>query len=31
MAKKLGVPCVATNNVHYAVKERHRLHDVQQC
>jgi len=31
LAQKLGIPCVATNNVHYAVKERHRLHDVLVC
>ena len=27
LAKKLGVPAVATNNVHYHVPERHRLQD----
>ena len=27
LAKKLGVPTVATNNVHYHVAERHRLQD----
>jgi len=27
LAKKLGVPTVATNNVHYHVPERHRLQD----
>ncbi|MDI6858336.1 MAG: error-prone DNA polymerase [Dehalococcoidia bacterium] len=28
LAKRLGVGCVATNNVHYHVRERHRLQDV---
>jgi error-prone DNA polymerase len=28
MARDLGVDVVATNNVHYDVQERHRLHDV---
>ncbi|MFQ5861036.1 MAG: DNA polymerase III subunit alpha, partial [Dehalococcoidia bacterium] len=27
MARRLGVGVVATNNVHYHVRERHRLHD----
>ncbi|MSQ13666.1 MAG: DNA polymerase III subunit alpha [Dehalococcoidia bacterium] len=27
LARELGVPIVATNNVHYHVPERHRLHD----
>ena len=27
LARKLGVPTVATNNVHYHVSERHRLQD----
>lgn len=27
-AAAVGVPLVATNNVHYHVRERHRLHDV---
>jgi error-prone DNA polymerase len=31
LAQRLGIPYVATNNVHYAVKERHRLHDVLVC
>jgi len=31
LAQKLGIRCVATNNVHYAVKERHHLHDVLVC
>jgi len=31
LAQKLGIRYVATNNVHYAVKERHRLHDVLVC
>jgi error-prone DNA polymerase len=31
MARKLGIPYVATNNVHYAVKERQKLHDVLVC
>ena len=28
LAERLGIGCVATNNVHYHVRERHRLHDV---
>ena len=28
IASRLGLACVATNNVHYHVRERHRLHDV---
>lgn len=28
VARGLGVPLVATNNVHYHVRDRHRLHDV---
>ncbi|MDW8047029.1 MAG: PHP domain-containing protein, partial [Chloroflexota bacterium] len=28
VAASVGVPVVATNNVHYHVRERHRLHDV---
>jgi error-prone DNA polymerase len=28
LAKRLGVGCVATNNVHYHLRERHRLQDV---
>ncbi len=28
IAADLGLGCVATNNVHYHVRERHRLHDV---
>ncbi|RLC61072.1 MAG: error-prone DNA polymerase, partial [Chloroflexi bacterium] len=31
LAQRLGIRCVATNNVHYAVKERQRLHDVLVC
>jgi len=31
LAQKLGIRFVATNNVHYAKKERHRLHDVLVC
>lgn len=31
LAQKLGIHYVAANNVHYAVKERHRLHDVLVC
>jgi error-prone DNA polymerase len=31
LAKSLGVRCVATNNVHYATKERHRLQDILVC
>ena len=28
LAERLGVGCMATNNVHYHVRERHRLQDV---
>ena len=28
LAERLGVDCVATNNVHYHLRERHRLQDV---
>jgi error-prone DNA polymerase len=28
LAGRLGIPYVVTNNVHYHVRERHRLHDV---
>jgi error-prone DNA polymerase len=31
LARECGVGCVATNNVHYARKEEHRLHDVLTC
>ncbi len=31
LARESGVGCVATNNVHYARKEGHRLHDVLTC
>ncbi len=31
LARECGVGCVATNNVHYARKEGHRLHDVLTC
>jgi len=31
LAKRLGLRYVATNNVHYATKDRHRLHDVLVC
>ena len=27
LGKNLGIPLVATNNVHYHVRQRHRLHD----
>jgi error-prone DNA polymerase len=29
LARDIGLGCVATNNVHYHVRERHRLHDVR--
>ncbi len=28
LSERTGIPLVATNNVHYHVRERHRLHDV---
>ena len=28
LADKLGIPCIATNNVHYAERDHHRLQDV---
>ena len=28
LAERLGLSCIATNNVHYHIRERHRLHDV---
>ncbi|MBI2953274.1 MAG: DNA polymerase III subunit alpha [Chloroflexi bacterium] len=28
LAERLDLACVATNNVHYHIRERHRLHDV---
>lgn len=31
LAHGLGVSCVATNNVHYALREAHRLQDVLVC
>ena len=31
LAKNLKLACVATNNVHYARKEGHELHDVLTC
>lgn len=31
LAKSLGIHYVATNNVHYARKENHKLHDVLTC
>ncbi len=31
LAKKLGLRCVATNNVHYAQKEDFKLHDILSC
>ncbi|HEX2965235.1 MAG TPA: error-prone DNA polymerase [Syntrophorhabdaceae bacterium] len=31
LARKLGLRTVATNNVHYATRERHMLHDVLRC
>jgi len=31
LAARLGVGCVATNNVHYATRDRHRLQDILVC
>ncbi|MCA9895959.1 MAG: PHP domain-containing protein, partial [Anaerolineae bacterium] len=31
IAKKLHIGCVATNNVHYAVRDRSRLQDILTC
>ena len=31
LARRLGIRYIATNNVHYAVKDRHRLYDVLVC
>lgn len=31
VAARCGAGCVATNNVHYATREEHRLHDVLTC
>ena len=31
LAGQIGVGAVATNNVHYAVRDRHKLHDVLRC
>lgn len=31
LAEQVGVGVVATNNVQYAVHDRHKLHDVKQC
>ena len=31
LARELGLGYVATNNVHYATRERHRLQDVLVC
>jgi error-prone DNA polymerase len=31
LAGECGIGCVATNNVHYARKDAHRLHDVLTC
>ncbi len=31
LARRVGIRYIATNDVHYAVKERHRLHDVLVC
>lgn len=31
VATRCGVGCVATNNVHYATRKAHRLHDVLTC
>jgi len=31
LAKRLNLGCVATNNVHYALRRDHRLHDVLTC
>jgi DNA polymerase III alpha subunit len=31
LAESLGIECVATNNVHYACREGHRLQDILVC
>lgn len=31
LANRLGLPYVATNDVHYALREEHELHDVKVC
>ncbi len=31
LAKRLDIPCVATNNVHYAARPGQRLHDILTC
>ena len=31
LGQSLGVGCVATNNVHYATRDRHRLQDILVC
>ncbi|MBA3867681.1 MAG: error-prone DNA polymerase [Anaerolineae bacterium] len=31
LAGQIGIGVVATNNVHYAVRDRHKLHDVLRC
>ncbi len=31
VARRTGVACVASNNVHYARKQQHKLHDVLTC
>jgi error-prone DNA polymerase len=31
LARRLGIPCVATNNVHYAARPGQRLHDSLTC
>jgi len=31
MAERLGIECVATNNVHYACRDGHRLQDILVC
>lgn len=31
LSREMGIECVATNNVHYARHDEHRLHDVLRC
>jgi len=31
LAQQLDIPCVATNNVHYAARSGQRLHDIMTC
>lgn len=31
LAEDLGLPCVATNDVHYVSREQHRAHEVLMC